>query len=206
MRWFTIRLMARSSAWIAPTLVYLIWVAVTIDHRATALSNAPGLFYASVIWAIWMTISTGNLDSDEHRDLLAAASGSATRLHTQRASAVLIAAVPVGVAASALATAASVTDNMLRDFFICAMTTVGGALLGTSCGTWLHRPILRHRGMTVLISTLLVALIIVAPPTLWALDRAESAGTAFAVLTAALFGLWCAVSVTAASRLAARSR
>ena len=200
---FTIRLVVRSFAWLAPTLVYLTWVAVTIGGGASALSNATGLFYASLVWSIWMTITTGNLDSDEHRELLAAASGSTMRLHAQRALSVLTIAVPLAAVASTLATAAGISNNAGRDWLICFLTAIGGGLLGTSFGTLLHRPLLRHRGLTVLLATLFVVTMIVAPPTLWALDAAESGDTLFAVATVAVLGLWCAATVATASRWAA---
>jgi len=200
---FTLRLVGRSSAWVAPTLVFLIWVAVTIGGRAPALSNAPGLFYATVVWATWMTVSTGNLDTDDHRDLLASVSGSATRLHAQRSISVLVLSLPVCVVAAAVTVAASVSVNVVRDWLICALMAVSGGLLGTSFGTLLHRPLLRHRGLTVLFALLLIIVAIVAPPSIWALDYAETGNTAAAVLIAASVGIWCATAISVAALLAA---
>lgn len=200
---FTLRLAGRSSAWVAPTLVYLIWVTVTIGGRAAALSNAPGLFYASVVWATWMTVSTGNLDTDEHRDLLASVSGSATTLHAQRALSVLVVSLPVCVVASAVTVAASVSANVVRDSFICLLMAMSGMLLGTSFGTLLHRPLLRHRGLTVLCAALLIIVAIVSPTSIWALDYAETGNTVAATVITATIGLWCAGAISVASLLAA---
>lgn len=204
---FTLRLVGRSSAWVAPTLVSLIWIAVTIGGGAAALSNAPGLFYASMVWATWMTVSTGNLDTDEHRDLLAAVSGSATRLHAQRSISVLVLSLPVCVVASAVTVAASVSDSVVRDWLICALMAISGSLLGASFGTLLHRPILRHRGLTVLCAALLVIVAAVSPTSFWALDYAEAGDTAAAAVITATIGLWCAGAIGVASLFAAsRSR
>lgn len=200
---FTLRLVGRSSAWVAPTLVYLIWIAVTIGGGSVALSNAPGLFYASVVWSTWMTVSTGNLDTDEHRDLLAAACGSATRLHAQRSVSVLVLSLPACVTVSAVTVAASVSDNVVHDWLVCALMAMSGSLLGTSFGTLLHRPILRHRGLTVLISALLIIVAVVSPTSIWALDFAESGNTAAAAFITIAIGLWCAASISTASLFAA---
>ncbi len=200
---FTLRLVGRSSAWLAPTLVSLIWIAVTIGGRSPALSNAPGLFYASVVWSSWMTISTGNLDTDEHRDLLAAASGSATRLHAQRSMSVLVLSLPACITASAVTVAASVSDNVARDWLVCALMAMSGSLLGTSFGTLLHRPLLRHRGLTVLFSALLIIVAVVSPTSIWVLDYAESGNTAAAVVITITIGLWCAAAISTASLIAA---
>ena len=204
---FTLRLVGRSSAWVAPTVVYLIWVAVTIGGRAAALSNAPGLFYASVVWATWTTVSTGNLDTDEHRDLCAAVTGSATRLHVERSMSVLVLSLPVSVVASAVTVAASVSDSVVRDWLICVLMAMSGSLLGASFGTLLHRPILRHRGLTVLSAALLIIITVVSPTSFWALDYAETGDTAAAIVITATIGLWCDLAISVSSLLAAsRSR
>lgn len=204
---FTQRLVGRSSAWVAPTLVYLIWIAITIGGRTATLSNAPGLFYATVVWATWMTISTGNLDSDAHRDLLVAASGSAARLHAQRSLSVLFLSVPVTLAASAATVATSVSSDVARDWLVCILAAASGGFLGTGFGTFLHRPVLRHRGLTVLVAATLVVVAIVSPPSIWVLDQVKSGNVAAALTIAVGVALWCAAAVSAASLLAAaRSR
>lgn len=204
---FTLRLVGRSSAWVAPTAVYLIWVAVTIGGGAAALSSAPGLFYASIVWATWMIVSTGNLDTDEHRDLCASVSGSATRLHAQRSASVLVLSLPISVMASTVTVAVSASDSIVRDWSICALMAMAGSLLGASFGTFLHRPILRHRGLTVLLAALLIVVVVVSPTSVWALDYAETGETAAATAVTATVGLWSVTAISVASMFAAsRSR
>ena len=199
---FTLRLVARSSAWVAPALVYLIWVAVTIGGGSAALSNAPGLFYASLVWATWTTVSIGNLDTDDHRDLLASVSGSAATLHVRRAMSAVALALPVGIAASVVTVAVGASDDVVRDWLVCVSMAMSGSLLGTSFGTLLHRPILRHRGLTVVAAVLLIVVTVVSPPSIWALDHSRAGDAVGSMIITIALGLWCAVVVAVASLLA----
>ncbi len=200
---FTLRLVGGSTTWVAPTFVYLIWALVTLGGSSTALSNVDGLFYASTVWSIWMTIVIGNVDTDQHRDVLAAAVGSAATLHAQRAVAVVVASVVVGGIVSLATVVKTTSVSPIRDLVICMMVTTAGSLLGTSFGTLLHRPLLRHNGLAVLlaVSCILVTIISLVPVRIFA--GAGRGGLASPALIVAVTGCWCALVVGVAAGLAA---
>jgi hypothetical protein len=204
---FTLRLVGRSSAWIAPSIVLILWIAVTLGGGGSARSAVAGLFYAVAIWATWMTISTGNLDTDAHRDLLAAACGSASRLHAVRAATVAVSVAAISVIVSGLTIVTGTSSNRPGDFVICALVTSAGGFLGVSFGTLLHRPLLRHRGLTVLFALMLLIATIVSPPTIAALNGIESGSPSTATALALVLGCLCvAVTAVAARIAAARAR
>jgi hypothetical protein len=201
---FTLRLVGGSTTWVAPSFVHLIWVVLTLGGSTTTLSTVAGLFYASAVWAIWVTIVTGNVDVDAHRDVLAAAVGSAATLHAQRASAVVTASVVVGAVVSFAAVATTARDSPIRDVLVCLMVTTGGSLLGTGFGTFLHRPVLRHSAIAVLLAVMCVLVTIISPGPSRILASVAHGDLAPAALIVVVTGCWCAVAVGVAATFAAR--
>ena len=152
---------------------------------------------------MWMMILTGNVDGDAHRDLLAAAAGSAAMLHTRRAISVVAASIAVGIIVSAVTVSVTASDSPVRDLLICTIVTIGGGLLGVSFGTTLHRPLLRHSGLVVLLAVMLALVTIVSPIPVRVLDKSSTGDLVPAALMMVIAGCWCAVLVTASSRFAA---
>jgi hypothetical protein len=202
---FTVRLVLRSMRWVGPVLVLLIWVVAAIGGRGTGLELASVLFPAYVIVGTWLTISTGNVDDDAHRDLLAAAAGSASRLHIMRSTTVLVMTGTVAVALAVLvAVVAQPGRARLTVLAVAASVGISGLLIGIGIGTLLHRPLLRHRGLSILLATggcVLVMLLAPIQGVHRSLNNGDSA-TTWLLLTAA--SAWAVGSVLAASQLADR--
>ena len=74
---FTLALVARSGRWVAPAVVYLVWLVLVLANPGPALTNGANMFFGVVVFAAWFAVVTGNVDDDPHRDLCAAVAGSA---------------------------------------------------------------------------------------------------------------------------------
>ena len=202
---FTVRLVLRSMRWVAPFLVLLIWVVAAIGGGGTGLELASVLFPAYVIVGTWLTIITGNVDDDAHRDLLAAAAGSASRLHVMRSTTVLVMTGTIAVAVAVLvAVVAQPGSSTIMVLVVAASVSMSGLLIGIGIGTLLHRPLLRHRGLSILLATGGCILVMLLAP-IQSVHRSLNDGdtnTTWLLLTAAL--AWATASVLTASQLTDR--
>ena len=201
---FTLRLVGGPTTWVAPSFVLLAWMTLMLGASPTALSTVGGLFYSSAVWATWVTIATGNVDSDAHRDVLTAAVGSAAKLHATRALAVISASAVATGLVSIATVAKTASDSPIRDLFICLAVSAGGSLLGVSFGTLLHCPLLRQSGLAVLIAVMCLLVTIISPFPNRLLAGAARGDGAPAALIVAVASCWCALVVCAAAGLAAR--
>jgi hypothetical protein len=161
---FTLRLVARSKRWVAPTTVYVVWLVLVLANPGPALSNAANMFFAAVVFAAWLAVATGNVDDDPHRDLCAAAAGSPARLHIDRALATMAASTGVAVVTASLT--ASTGDLGPHTLFYAVACTLAllitGALIGSAIGIWLHRPLIRNTAWSLILAvsaTITVALL-----------------------------------------------
>jgi hypothetical protein len=202
---FTVRLVLRSMRWVAPLLVLLIWVTAAVGGGGTGLELASVLFPAYVIMGTWLTIITGNVDDDAHRDLLAATAGSASRLHVMRSTTVLVMTGTIAVAVAVLvAVVAQPGRSTITVVVVVASLSLSGLLIGTGIGTLLHRPLLRHRGLSILLATGGCILVMLLAP-IQSVHRSLNDGdtnTTWLLLTAAL--AWATASVLTASQLTDR--
>ncbi len=200
---FTARLVLRSARWVAPLLVLLVWGLLIFGNPGTSFSNTTGMYPALVIWSCWMTIATGNVDDDPHRDLLAAAIGSTARLHAIRAATVALASLVLSFAVSGLVVLAGDEPGRSSAFVaVAAFLALGSAaLVGIGIGTLLHRPVLRHRGASTLLAVAAVVASVTLPPVqavFRSLDSGDATNLGWLVVGAAVF---TSASITGASRL-----
>ena len=192
--------------WVGPILVLLVWVVAAIGAGGSGLELASVFFPAYMIVGTWLTIITGNIDDDAHRDLLAAAAGSASRLHVLRSIAVLMMTGTIAIAiAVVVAVVAQPGRSTLTVLVVAASVSISGLLIGIGIGTLLHRPLLRHRGMSVLLATggcIVVMLLAPIQSVHRSLNNGDNNNTTWLLFAAAL--AWAATSVLAASQLTDR--
>ncbi len=206
---FTTRLVLRSMQWVAPFLVLLIWILLALGNPGDSLSNAGSISPAFILWATWMTLIAGNVDDDPHRDLIAAALGSAAKVHALRsASVAAMATLPAGAVSLLVALTGHQPDRSTG--FVATVTfavLMSAALVGISIGTLLHRPLLRHRGAATLLSIAGPVGVLLLPPTrtlLRSLDSGNPTPTAWALV---ICTIWATAATTTAARISAnRSR
>ena len=205
---FNLRLAVRSMRWVAPSLILLTWIALTVSNPGPTLANAGGMFFVVVAVTCWLTIAIGNVDDDGHRELLAAAAGSPARLHRIRAVAALAASnllsVLGTVACLVAATPPTRPTSELVGIGACLLMQLSGTELGVAIGTLLHRPVMRHAGFTVLLAIAAILGLIPLPPVqsvLRALDHGRTTGV---LLLAALSTVVALAATTGAATLAGR--
>lgn len=202
----TLRLLSGTGRWVPPFLLVLVWVLFTLSPPGPSGANHTSIFAGLVIAAVWLTIVIGNLDDDPHRDLLAAAVGSTFDLHLRRAvyAGVLVGAVGLVSAVASTLLGSEDDKNVVESTTVGLALGVGAALIGVGIGTWLHRPILRHRGASTLVAIAAVMATMLFPPLQGALRAVNDgrAAPALAVLAAAV--VWFCGSVVGASRVAQR--
>lgn len=138
-------------------LLLLVWVGLVLGPQAPDddphqhVENASACFLAFVICGLWVMVQLGNLDDDPRRDLLAAAAGSSARLHWLRAATTLSALALVGLPVSLAILFRSGERSAIWLMVIFAILALGSTI-GTSLGSWLTRPMMRHRGAVVLLA------------------------------------------------------
>ena len=82
---FTSLLFARTTRWVAPVLLALMWTSVAMGRGTeSVVARAGGMFLCYAIVGCWTTILVGNVDDDAHRELVTAVVGTRTRLHVMR--------------------------------------------------------------------------------------------------------------------------
>jgi hypothetical protein len=206
---FHLRLVARSTRWLAPTLLAAIWSAFTVASPGPALGNASGSFIMLVAVTCWITVAIGNVDDDGHRELVAAAAGSPARLHRWRALTAYVGAnvlaLAVTVAGIASGTSATRPVGAARVDVSCVLLELAATAIGVGLGTLLHRPVLRNSGVGVLVAIGGLVGVILLPPVqhvLRQLNDDRTGGLVPLTLAAlALGGLCVALSGALAARL-----
>jgi hypothetical protein len=163
---FTLVLVARSARWIAPLILYVLWLVLVVSNPGPALSNAASMFFGVVVFSCWITVVAGNVDDDPHRDLCAALAGSPGRLHVRRTVAAVLA-----VAAVALVTAlllAFAGDRSRHDAGSLVATSsaalLAAAFIGSTIGGFLHRPVLRNVAWSVTLAIAAILVVALLPP------------------------------------------
>lgn len=203
---FTTACLVGSMRWVAPLLILASWTAVVLAGNGTALVKTSSIFPAVLIWSTWITIATGSHDDDSHRDLIAASVGGPLRLHVARASTTaLFSVIPVVVIAILVRVSAVQPEHSVP--FVIAATTgfeASAVAIGITIGVWLHRPILRHRGISTLAATTACVGVMLYPPVQAVHrslndDRIRSIGPMLAICL-----LTAAASVAASGRVAQR--
>jgi hypothetical protein len=165
---FNLRLAARSMRWLGPALILMIWIPATLSDPGPALANAGNMFLLLVALSCWLTVAIGNVDDDGHRELLAAALGSPGRPHRSRAVSAYLAANVVSAACTpAGLLAATEPARPIAEIVVvgsCVLMQLGATALGVGIGTLLHRPVLRHGGVSLLATAGALVAIILLPP------------------------------------------
>ena len=104
---FHMQLVVRSMRWLGAAIIVLIWMLISLSDPGPALANAGSGFLLLFAVTCWITVVTGNVDDDGHRELLAASAGSPGQLHRLRALSAWIAANAIGVVVTLTALVAS---------------------------------------------------------------------------------------------------
>jgi hypothetical protein len=164
---FTSALLARSTRWVAPAILAALWTSLAILPAGpeTTVSRAGGMFFCYMIVGCWLTILTGNVDDDAHRELLTAVVGTRWRLHLYRAATAFLWTAAFGLAITVFSLLIhSHTHSVLTEAAGALGLTVSGALIGVALGTPLHRPIIRSQSTSLLLGLGLVIAVILLPP------------------------------------------
>ena len=163
---FTLLLVARSGRWVAPSVVYLVWLVLVLANPGPALSNGASMFFGVLVFGAWIAIVAGNVDDDPHRDLCAAVAGSPARLHVRRSAATVV----VGAGVAVLTSFATATTGGLghRDLLETVAGTVAvlvaGALVGNAIGVFLHRPLMGSVAGSLVIAVAAAIAVALLPP------------------------------------------
>jgi hypothetical protein len=200
----TLRILSGSSRWLPPFLLLLIWVSILLSNPGPSVSNHVGAFGGLLIFALWVTVTIGNLDADPHRDLMAAAAGSTARLHGLRAGTAVLVAGAMGCIIAAVSTAVGTEPDkqVAGSLAIGAALGVAAALMGAGIGTWLHRPVLCHRGAATLLAVAALTGTIVLPPLQAALRAVGEGKDAMVLAVLVPAAVWAVVSILVAARAA----
>jgi hypothetical protein len=162
---FTLRVLGRSLRWVAPAMVGALWFLLVLSNPGPVRSNAVAFFPLLAIVGCWLAVLTGNLDDDGHRELCTAIVGSPRRLLIDRAAAAAIVTAVVAAAAAVAAIAFGSPHSFAwpTAVAVLALELAGGAI-GVGIGAVLHRPLVRHLGITVLGATGALVSAIATPP------------------------------------------
>jgi hypothetical protein len=199
---FNLRLGVRSMRWLGPALILLIWTLLAMSDPGPALANAANLFIMLVGVTCWITVVIGNVDDDGHRELLAAAAGSPADLHRSRAITAYLAANAIGAVptlAGLLATSRP-TRSISEAYIViaCVLMQLAATAIGVAIGTMLHRPVIRHPGITLLASGAALVGLVLLPPVQYVLRQMNDGRTGGVVaLTAAAVAVAAAAVATA---------
>jgi hypothetical protein len=203
---FTLALVARSGRWVAPAVVYLVWLVLVLANPGPALTNGANMFFGVVVFAVWFAVVTGNVDDDPHRDLCAAVAGSPARLHARRAIAGIGVTVVVAVV-TALATGATGDlghRGLVSTTGWSVALLVAGALIGSTIGVFLHRPLIDGVAWSVVLAAAASLAVVLLPPVqtvLRHLDHGSTRGVGILLVVAAVVA---ALAVVASSAVADR--
>ncbi len=205
---YTLALLARSFRWLAPFLLLVLWTYLVLADPGDAMANAVAMFPMIAIWSTWITVIIGNIDDPGHRDALAAAAGTATRLHAMRAavSATVNAAVAVLIAVVVACADAQSGHGRWWVAGASSILLLAASLFGLAIGTCLHRPLVRHQGATVLVAAASLLAAVALPPVRSALrafgDGRPGRGVGLALVSLGIAGAATAVASRMASRRA----
>jgi len=148
-----LRLTLRTWRWLAPALFLLVGTSLMLHGPGDrpALDFGAGLVPLCLIWAVWMTLTVGNLGDRPLRDVLASAAGSVARLHHY----LILVMVCMGAGVSAMLAVSTGVKTGFADpigslwVFTIQMAVV---LAGIAIGTFLHKPFVSNRGVAMLIA------------------------------------------------------
>jgi hypothetical protein len=186
-------------------LILAVWLLVVVTNAADALDNAANLFFALLVVALWLKVTTGNVDDDPHRDLCAASAGGPARLQVTRQLATLAALCPVILIATTLAVVRGTDHRSLATDVAGTLGLLASAtLLGIAVGGFLHRPILANPAWTVVLGVASLVGIAVLPPLHNVLRDADRARLDGVVVLLALSSIVATGATSLSAVLAAR--
>jgi hypothetical protein len=105
-------------------------------------------------------------------------------------------------AAAATATGTEADKQVIGSLAAGVALGAAAVLIGVGVGTWLHRPILRHRGAATLLALVAVTATMLLPPLQAALRAVSDGRASMAVAVLAAAATWAVTSVVAAARAA----
>src|SRR4051794_37635970 len=136
--------------WVAPTIVFLLAWGLVMADPGPLRSSSASLFPVAAVVMCWLTIAIGNVDDEGHRELCTAEAGSPARLLLVRSLSALVPAVVLAVLVTVgLAIVTPSSGGAAADLGAVLVVPLAGGLLGIGIGGLLHRPLVRHLGLTV---------------------------------------------------------
>jgi len=202
---FTIRLLGRSMRWVAPAIVYLLWVGLILANPGPASSNAVAALPVHAMVLCWLSVVIGNIDDTGHRELCTALIGSPSRLLLTRAAS----AVVVALVASTVAAAALMVFSVPRSVSVGGSAAVfalelAGCIVGVGIGSALHRPMVRHVGLTVVGAVAALLACLAVPPVTHLLREIDAGDTGASYLLLASASVAAAALAGSAALLTRR--
>jgi len=202
---FTIRLLGRSMRWVAPAILWAAWVGVVLANPGPTGSNAVATFPVQAIVLCWLAVTIGNIDDDGHRELCTATVGSPSRLLLVRTAA----AGALAVMASALAALALIEFSVPRSLSPGAGAAtfalqLAGCVAGVGIGSAVHRPTIRHVGVTLIVALAALLVFLTPPPVTHLLREVDGGSTGAAYLLLGIASLVALALVGSASMLTRR--
>jgi len=198
-------LYGRSARWAGPLVIWLLFMILVFGSGIGSISDAVVFIWFFLPAGVWIAMVMGDLDDDPGRDLLVAAAGSAARLHVYQAlaSVVVVASVAAVTVVIGLGYSPGGVGDLPLSMGMWALL-VGVALVGVGSGTWLHRPILRHRGAQVLLAIASVVFALYLKPVQDLIRSVSTGESRSGAVMAVASGLWLSISTLFAGQLARR--
>jgi hypothetical protein len=206
-------LLVRSQRWLPPVILYAACLAIGVQGGQPVLDSLGWAAAALLPVAAWLVRICVTNEPSAARSCTAAAAGP-VRAHLASVTVALVAAVLLGVAATALVTLISdptSTDRTERVPTVPAgaaglLAVLACALLGTAVGALTSRPLLRSRGRAVpaLLLGALLALVVTGSPARAAVTSLVSGSQAGTVPAPVLPLLAAALLTAAATAVACR--
>jgi hypothetical protein len=205
---FTLLLLGRSMRWVAPTIVFLLAWGLVMADPGPLRSSSASLFPVAAVVMCWLTIAIGNVDDEGHRELCTAEAGSPARLLLVRSLSALVPAVVLAVLVTVgLAIVTPSSGGAAADLGAVLVVPLAGGLLGIGIGGLLHRPLVRHLGLTVVGAIGALVLTITTTPATHLLHDVTAGHLAAAYeLLAATALLGAALTAAAAGLVGRRTR
>lgn len=202
---FTLRLLGRSFRWVAPAILYALWLLLVLTNGGPLRSNVVAVFPLHEIVLCWLAVAIGNIDDDGHRELCTAIAGSPGRLLVIRSTVALTLAVAVACLSTlVLALFSSPRPSSVSEVAAGFFAVLAGGVIGVGIGSALHRPLVRQIGVTVVVASLAITACIITPPILPLLRGVDGADDAAGFALFGIASVLALVLVGAASRFVGR--
>jgi hypothetical protein len=201
----TLAMLVRSMRWVAPAIVYLVWMLFVIANPGPLRTNALAVYPLHEVVACWLAIIIGNVDDDGHREMCTAVVGSPARLVAVRAATALVSVLVLVVfTTAALIPTAVPRGATIGEALSVLVLLLAAGVFGAGVGSILHRPIVHRIGLVVVCASLALVVGTILPPVIHELRRVNEEQTAGAYVLLGVASGAFVIILLAAMRLANR--